>query len=165
MLFNKYCDLSVLVDVLEFLWKNIYDLDSRQPYVGTDNDHFSPTTRCSELSINLLDDKPLDEALMECILQVLVDVNDSGSAIRTALWCIYFKFISVRSITQSSKNSSRYHRRWKEVEKPGKNRCRNSHSLTLLPSKSMQGRNEIWYFLFRFINILLLEEQRLPYIL
>ena len=110
-MFNKYCDLSVLVDVLEFLWKNIYDLDSRQPYVGTDNDHFSPTTRCSELSINLLDDKPLDEALMECILQVLVDVNDSGSAIRTALWCIYFKFISVRSITQSSKNSSRYHRR------------------------------------------------------
>ena len=56
--------------------------------MGTDNDHFLPTTRCSELSINLLDDKPLNEALMECILQVLADVNDSDSAIRTALWCI-----------------------------------------------------------------------------
>ena len=61
--------------------------------MGTDNDHFLPMTRCSELSINLLDDKPLNEALMECILRVLADVNDSDSAIRTALWCIYFKFI------------------------------------------------------------------------
>ena len=34
-----------LVDVLEFLWKNIYDLDYRQLYVGTDNDHFLPMTR------------------------------------------------------------------------------------------------------------------------
>lgn len=77
--------------------------------MGTDNDHFLPTTRCSELSINLLDDKPLNEALMECILQVLADVNDSDSAIRTALWCNYFKFILVQSITQSYKNSTRYH--------------------------------------------------------
>ena len=58
--------------------------------MGTDNDHFLPMTRCSELSINLLDDKPLNEALMECILQVLADVNYSDSAIRTALWCIYW---------------------------------------------------------------------------
>ena len=70
-----------LVDVLEFLWKNMYDLDYRQLYVGTDNDHFLPMTRCSELSINLLDDKPLGEALMECIPQTLVDVSDSDSAI------------------------------------------------------------------------------------
>lgn len=76
--------------------------------MGTDNDHFLPTTRCSELSINLLDDKSLGEALMECIPQTLVDVSDSDSAIQFS--SVQFSLL-VQSITRSYKNSTRYHRR------------------------------------------------------